>query len=1172
MNNSSKKTIIDSISTLFKIGGQPTPSKAKKTNPVWADNVERSVNELLKPMLAEGKCDIGTYGTHLPGALGKIVSVIEDKFSDQDDVCYRILFDCDSSGVGSGKWHENIIGDGRDLSHAQKMRYLKEMGMSISTSRELMAIRAIPLLQKRRIQVRWFSRDKFKKETGQNVTAYHAKLYLSPSYAIFGSANFSHRGLNYGGNIERSGRFQRVRSDDEDSDYKNHRDQWDRDWSCGEDVNDEIVKWLESLLRGVTPEAAICRYLASFYTDESLTLPEWEVKRCCGGKITEYLEWQERAIPYVMHTIYTYRYGTLSAEPGCGKTMVGQIVAVLMRKMHERICPHDYSGGQKSTLNHATVIGPRSMYKAWGEGLRHFMTPNRVGKFQDDDVRSELLNTKQTVIDESHELIPQVRRMDKEDTRGRGWGPSKAGEGIRYINGSFVLFLSATPLGSRTIDEWAWLIESMLSQNFGDHMVRAFKEMLNAAKQGEEQFLEALKRTGVLDGIVHFGWNDVGIQSDNTDRESNKFPIWRFDKTRAIKSCNSEKDALTHLYELLVAAKMPRESKQSDKIAYRHKPGKPEIHDEVSLPARNINHLMRQCPEAARMMLKDGSHGMRLKEATEKARDAYDAKVREIKEKYKNDLYPDWTFKQALVGNGLPLEFQDYYAEACAWIDNTWIKHAEKKWRKDTIRHVTRRGNPLYIAENLLPLAIIANLLAETYPDHKVLAFFKLPSKKRGWSSREVEDENGNKSIEVLIPLERVPLHDRVKTISLAEAEEYVGSDGKLVGEERVIGLITYDGAVGLNMPVFSRIVLMGLNTDSSDLIQSCSRIYRPNQPCKYTHVTLGGLWMPEVASDTKMSDRLKRQYIFRGVNPPSVEAPDDPELANFKLAESLMREPRQRGTHNFTDNMETMRSRVIDGGLDTYKKIHRWCSEGTLDEWYTGLSVFDAGNDAPSVFFQFRGESRDGRFLPWTTVQKTENDVIRDDTTISAYLTRCAESTKEAGRWNVPATYDDIVNEAVVEKLHTIREYNLRAPRLDGLIESLTEALSTMTDKHRGKSQEELFEDLSLTAIELLSRMWEDVLEPHRRKRLEWVEDEAGAKKKMEGYTSPMNVLLDIREGRKRDLESTKITRQDKADLKDGVARVSELYHQVILDYPANDAKNVRSRLETVFICKRQR
>ena len=286
----------------------------------------------------------------------------------------------------------------------------------------------------------------------------------------------------------------------------------------------------------------------------------------------------------------------------------------------------------------------------------------------------------------------------------------------------------------------------------------------------------------------------------------------------------------------------------------------------------------------------------------------------------------------------------------------------------------------------------------------------------------------------------------------------------------RATAFLTYAMAEGINLQSADALVLLGVTSNLTHLVQGLGRIDRIDSPHATIHYHLLDTPTPPLASDAKAFDRLVRRERLAGT---SVDGFDGSAIID--AIERSLRAPRVLRQDNYHDRLETMWR-----DLDPERAAHiaKARIEGV---WGARLALVAPG---PITILHLRGEEGPGQFAPPRLLAiRPDGLVIRNQIDCAAHLHAAWTRTREIGAHRTtPATRDLTESlERLSNDLARLRAWHLRPERTTGLLQGLATLLSV--DEAVGLMDDEaLFGALSLLDLEVLCEAFTARLAPYWR------------------------------------------------------------------------------------------
>ena len=419
----------DAVDADVEVAPRSRPDATSGHQLVWASNGERSVQKLVETVLKGTNVLIVTGYQDFLSAMSVILRV-RPNIGSEGPNAIRILFGTNTDN------RNGLDGKRRELSKEARDYFLETRGLSLRSLDELRAVLAYDATASGAVSLRIFDPDLARERFGRGHTMLHAKLFLSDSGALAGSANFSlgglRRNLEYVDDLQAFPDLAATR-----------RQAAEGFWAIGTDWTEQALEILGALLRPVSAEEALARTV-----NEMTTFSPWRVGGD-GAAGRPPLPFQTDLVYEAAGTAYEHGFAFVEAPTGAGKTDIGKHLATVLPTMHSSVVLRHGNERPDQTRNGALGIIPASVLGNW---LRNkpsnldLIKHSQLSKRKDDQadelaqINRSARSSASMIVDESHRL------------NSRYLAPSKRSLVFEQSPAIWTSCLSATLMGNQGLD------------------------------------------------------------------------------------------------------------------------------------------------------------------------------------------------------------------------------------------------------------------------------------------------------------------------------------------------------------------------------------------------------------------------------------------------------------------------------------------------------------------------------------------------------------------------------------------------------------------------------------------------------------------------------------------------------------------------------------------------
>ncbi|MCA0929758.1 phospholipase D family protein [Ruegeria profundi] len=1056
-----------------------SPSETVAQNElVWATNGERSVQKFVERTLNGSHALVVTGYQDFLSAMSIILRVRPNIVSEPPETI-RIIF-------GTNTDNQNRLdGSGRGLSEEARDYFLETRGLSLRSLDELRAVLAYDAIASGAISLRIFDNDLARERFGRTHAMLHAKLFISDTGALAGSANFSVGGLKR--NLEYVDELQafpdlaatrRVAAEDF--------------WTLGTDWTEQALEILRALLRPVSAEEALARTV-----HEMTSFSPWRV----GGDGTAGrppLPFQTDLVYEAAGTAYEHGFAFVEAPTGAGKTDIGKHLATVLPTMHSSVVLRHGNERPDQTRNGALGIIPASVLSNWIKAKPsnlHLIKHSQLSMKKKGDQLEELAEINRDARSSASMIVDESHRLNS-----RYLAPSRRSLVFEQSPAIWTSCLSATLMGNQGLDgllafherrasiyvppeitarindnlkrgrERASELNELraLRQNFEDRQRSGMEDMFLSEADLAKPIEEAEERLAVK------RLDPREIQADMADAlapyvvrrqrhcvgESNKRgpAIYAYPE---IESIRIDADLTPEQSVILGEIRRLAESISTGTTLVSADPkraGHTEVrfHDKARIHIRNFLAILRSSITFAR----EDWERRRAADADARGRTSIGESLRRSERESRSG-------KTAIItitpkSGELPLDKRtttpicDRIGEL---LQSPELDAIDEQRAEHMAEMLNQHRQVIFLSERIGVLEVYARLLS-TRKGPKPEVILVAASHKLGSGSGIQVAKNG------------------------AEAQEYLALDGKKASDEKRRAMfMTFQMAEGINLQRARALGIVGVTSDIKSMLQGLGRIDRidsPHSKITYTTFDLPGLVL---SSDRKGRDRIESIALLSGVGASDL-ADEYLEFSAGDLTDLILeqhKKPRLLRRNNLYDLVEEMRRKLPNKILKSMERIKPqslWGAELCLLAGKSPMTIIALGGRSPSLV--------EASYLPPRLLAVRETDdrqeIIRDQPEVTRMLREAYGETVKAGKHQDRPTEAELssVIEGLQPTLEGLSHWDIRPERTVSLLESLDRFLASGPSKNQGYNR---FGHLTLPSLEKLAEAWAQELD------LYWIE-----------------------------------------------------------------------------------
>ncbi|PSL17240.1 phospholipase D family protein [Shimia abyssi] len=1056
---------------------EPASESAAEHELVWATNGEQSVQKLVERTLNGSHALVVTGYQDFLSAMSIILRVRPSIVTEPPETI-RIIFGTNTDN------QSRMDGDGRELSVEARDYFLETRGFSLRSLDELRAVLAYDAIASGAISLRIFDGDLARERFGRTHAMLHAKLFISDTGALAGSANFSVGGLRR--NLEYIDELQAF------PDLAATRRQAAEDfWTLGTDWTAQALEILRALLRPVSAEEALARTV-----HEMTSFAPWRVGGD-GAAGRPPLPFQTDLVYEAAGTAYEHGFAFVEAPTGAGKTDIGKHLATVLPTMHSSVVHRHGNERPDQTRNGALGIIPASVLSNWTkikpsnlDLIKHSQLSQKKGDQAEElaEINRGARSSASMIVDESHRL------------NSRYLAPSRRSLVFEQSPAIWTSCLSATLMGNQGLDGLLAFHERRASIYVPPEITARIDDNL---KRGRERALElnalrALKQN--FEDRQRSGMEDMFLSEADLAQ-----PIKEAEERLAGKQLDPREiqadmaDALAP-YVIRRQRHCVGESKKRGPGIYAY----PEI-ESIRIDAE-LTPKQSAILDEIRKLAESISTGTTLVSADPKRaghtevrfHDKARIHIRNFLAILRSSITfarEDWERRRALdtdargrtsIGESLRRSERESRGGKTEIITIT-PKSGELPLDKRTTTPICDRIGELLQSPELDAIdEQRAEYMAEMLDLHRQVIFLSERIGVLEVYARLLSSRKGPKPDVILVAANHKLGPGTGITVARngAEAQEYLALDGKKASDDhRRAMFMTFQMAEGINLQRARALGIVGVTSDIKSMLQGLGRIDRidsPHSKITYTTFDLPGLVL---SSDKKGRDRIESIALLSGVGASDL-ADEYLEFSAGDLTDLILeqhKKPRPLRRNNLYDLVEDMRRKLPDHLLNSMERIKPqslWGAELCLLAGKSPMTIIALGGRAPSLV--------EASYLPPRLLGVREtgdrHEIIRDQPEVTRLLREAYGETVKAGKHQDRPTEAELssVIEGLQPTLEGLAHWDIRPERTVSLLESLDRFLASGPSKNQGYNR---FGHLTLPSLEKLAEAWAQELDPH------WIE-----------------------------------------------------------------------------------
>ncbi|WP_281972366.1 phospholipase D family protein [Ruegeria faecimaris] len=1056
---------------------EPASESAAEHELVWATNGEQSVQKLVERTLNGSHALVVTGYQDFLSAMSIILRVRPSIVTEPPETI-RIIFGTNTDN------QSRMDGDGRELSEEARDYFLETRGFSLRSLDELRAVLAYDAIASGAISLRIFDGDLARERFGRTHAMLHAKLFISDTGALAGSANFSVGGLRR--NLEYIDELQAF------PDLAATRRQAAEDfWTLGTDWTAQALEILRALLRPVSAEEALARTV-----HEMTSFAPWRVGGD-GAAGRPPLPFQTDLVYEAAGTAYEHGFAFVEAPTGAGKTDIGKHLATVLPTMHSSVVHRHGNERPDQTRNGALGIIPASVLSNWTkikpsnlDLIKHSQLSQKKGDQAEElaEINRGARSSASMIVDESHRL------------NSRYLAPSRRSLVFEQSPAIWTSCLSATLMGNQGLDGLLAFHERRASIYVPPEITARIDDNL---KRGRERALElnalrALKQN--FEDRQRSGMEDMFLTEADLAQ-----PIKEAEERLAGKQLDPREiqadmaDALAP-YVIRRQRHCVGESKKRGPGIYAY----PEI-ESIRIDAE-LTPKQSAILDEIRKLAESISTGTTLVSADPKRaghtevrfHDKARIHIRNFLAILRSSITfarEDWERRRALdtdargrtsIGESLRRSERESRGGKTETITIT-PKSGELPLDKRTTTPICDRIGELLQSPELDAIdEQRAEYMAEMLNLHRQVIFLSERIGVLEVYARLLSSRKGPKPDVILVAAShRLGSGSGIQIAKNgAEAQEYLALDGKKASDDnRRAMFMTFQMAEGINLQRARALGIVGVTSDIKSMLQGLGRIDRidsPHSKITYTTFDLPGLVL---SSDKKGRDRIESIALLSGVGASDL-ADEYLEFSAGDLTDLILeqhKKSRPLRRNNLYDLVEDMRRKLPDHLLNSMERIKPqslWGAELCLLAGKSPMTIIALGGRAPSLV--------EASYLPprLLAVRETgdRHEIIRDQPEVTRLLREAYGETVKAGKHQDRPTEAELssVIEGLQPTLEGLAHWDVRPERTVSLLESLDRFLASGPSKNQGYNR---FGHLTLPSLEKLAEAWAQELDPH------WIE-----------------------------------------------------------------------------------
>ena len=849
-----------------------------------------------------------------------------------------------------------LDGSGRELSEEARDYFLETRGLSLRSLDELRAVLAYDAIASGAISIRTFDTELARERFGRTHAMLHAKLFISDSGALAGSANFSIGGLRR--NLEYVDDLQAF------PDLAATRREAAVDfWTLGTDWTEQALEILRALLRSVSAEEALARTV-----HEMTSFPPWRVGGD-GAAGRPPLPFQTDLVYEAAGTTYEHGFAFVEAPTGAGKTDIGKHLATVLPTMHSSVVLRHGSERPDQTRNGTLGIIPASVLNNWDKNKPTNLTLVKHSQLsrKKDDQAEELAQINRGARSAASMIVDESHRLNS-----RYLAPSRRSLVFEQSPAIWTSCLSATLMGNQGLDGLLAFHERRASIYVPPEITARINENLKrgrerASKLNEHrifrQKFEARKLLGMDDMFLSEAdlaqpIEDVEerlagkrlvpreIQADMADAlapyvvrrqrhcvgESKKHRpgIYAYPE---IESIRIDADLTPEQSDILDEIKEKAESIYTGTTLVSADPkraGHTEVcfHDKARIHIRNFLAILRSSITFAR---DDWEYG-RAANADARGRKSIGESLRRSEREScggKTVTIPITPKSgELLLGKQTTTPICDRIGEL---LRSSELDAIDEQRAEHMAEMLNQHRQVIFLSERIGVLEVYARILSSRKgpkPDVILVA----ANHKLGRGTGITVARNG------------------------AEAQEYLALDGKKASDDhRRAMFMTFQMAEGINLQRACALGIVGVTSDIKSMLQGLGRIDRidsPHSRITYTTFDLPGLVL---SSDKKGRDRIESIALLSGVGASDL-VDEYLDFSAGDLTDLILeqhKKPRPLRRNSLYDLVEDMRRKLPDDLLQSIERIkpqNLWGAELCLLVGKSPMTIIALGGRSPSL------------------------------------------------------------------------------------------------------------------------------------------------------------------------------------------------------------------------------
>lgn len=385
-------------------GDTPLRPLPDRKNAIWADNRHGSVLRLVDRVLSSRSCLIVTGYQDFLSALTIILDSAGD-LENRKPGSIRVVFGTNfetSRAIGGAE---------RSVSEEARRHFLGARGLAVNDLADLRAILALDAIERGIITFRAYDANCATDQIGRRPAMLHAKLFVSDTCVLAGSANFSNAGMRH--NLE----FM-----DDVSAYPDlawaRRESAEAFWEMGVDWTESALEILRSLIRRVSAEEAAARAVV-----EMCGFMPWKAEGdTTAGRPPQ--PFQSELVYEAAGTVYEHGFAFVEAPTGAGKTDIGKHLAAVLPVTHAETVSSAGERADQRRLGSLALV-PASVLGNWSRNrpsnlslVKHSMLARKPSEEREElDATNRMIRSSASmIVDESHRmssryLAPSARSL-----------------------------------------------------------------------------------------------------------------------------------------------------------------------------------------------------------------------------------------------------------------------------------------------------------------------------------------------------------------------------------------------------------------------------------------------------------------------------------------------------------------------------------------------------------------------------------------------------------------------------------------------------------------------------------------------------------------------------------------------------------------------------------------